>query len=203
MKSRLLRLAVSGALVLALAAASLPSALAGPERGAGSRNFPTLNLGANSRGQAAVNALDADLPAVARAYGLEANQLRTLLLTDQTLALDGSARLFYTEPAPAPATAQESEAPTAAPFALADTFQLHSRAGAKRILYLDFNGQVLSDTAWNAVYGIPNGYNAPAFSMNLDPTTFNDTERAHPADLAEGCGGLRAIRRRRYDRADE
>ena len=177
MKPRFFRLALAAA--LALAAVSLPSALAGPERGAGSRHFPTLKLGPRSRGQEAVNALDVGLPAVARAYGLEANQLRTLLLTDPTLALDSSARLHYTEPvlAPAPAPIGGGVVAAATPFPLADTFLLHSRAGAKRIIYLDFNGHVFSGTVWNAQYGVPNNFNAPAFDMDGVPSTFNDIER--------------------------
>ncbi len=64
-----------------------------------------------------------------------------------------------------------------APFPLADTFLLHSRAGAKRIIYLDFNGYVFSGTVWNAQYSVPNNFNAPAFDIDGIPSTFNDTER--------------------------
>jgi PKD repeat protein len=68
---------------------------------------------------------------------------------------------------------------TAAAFSipLADTFTLHSRPGAKRIIYLDFNGQVLSGTAWNAGYNGGADIVAPPFDIDGDPSTFSDAER--------------------------
>lgn len=41
--------------------------------------------------------------------------------------------------------------PQAAPlFPLAETFKLHSNRGATKVIYLDFNGQVVTGTAWNS-----------------------------------------------------
>lgn len=41
--------------------------------------------------------------------------------------------------------------PSAAPlFPLADTFKLHSLPGATKTIYLDFNGQTVTGTAWNS-----------------------------------------------------
>lgn len=60
-------------------------------------------------------------------------------------------------------------------FDLAQTFALHSRPGSDRVLYLDFNGHTLTDTGWNDGVGDPLQY--AAFSIDNDPTTFNDAER--------------------------
>lgn len=65
---------------------------------------------------------------------------------------------------------------TAAPlFPLAQTFALHSRPGSDRVLYLDFNGHILTGTGWNDGFDDPIVYKA--FSIDNDPTTFNDAER--------------------------
>lgn len=163
-----------GALLASLMATA---ALAGPDRGPDHRNFPKLQFHGQSRGQEAVELLGNSLPNVAQAYGLEAFALRVMLNGDNTLAVDRSGRLHYTEPAagaisPASGVAVQALAP------LADTFLLHSRPSAKRIIYLDFNGHVLTGTAWNTYSPTtPATINAPAWSSDADPTTFNDAER--------------------------
>lgn len=63
------------------------------------------------------------------------------------------------------------------PFPLADTFRLHSVPGADRVIYLDFNGETLTNTAWNQSYG-QSTINAVAFDTDSDPATFSDSERA-------------------------
>src|ERR1019366_8578700 len=60
---------------------------------------------------------------------------------------------------------------------LADTFKLHSHPSAKRIIYLDFNGQVLSGTGWNNSYNGGRDIVAPPWDIDGDPSTFNDEER--------------------------
>lgn len=63
----------------------------------------------------------------------------------------------------------------------ADTFVLHSRPGATRVIYLDFNGHVISNTAWNQ--GRANPLNAVPYSLDADATTFSDSERASIASI--------------------
>ncbi|MEV4311867.1 zinc-dependent metalloprotease family protein [Actinocrispum sp. NPDC049592] len=54
-----------------------------------------------------------------------------------------------------------------------DVFKLHSRPGSNRTIYLDFTGHSVSGTAWNGGAQI----DAPAWSADGDPSTFNDAER--------------------------
>jgi hypothetical protein len=54
-----------------------------------------------------------------------------------------------------------------------DVFTLHSRPGSNRTIYLDFNGHSVTGTAWNGGAQI----DAPAFSADGDPSTFNASER--------------------------
>ncbi len=67
-------------------------------------------------------------------------------------------------------------------MAPADAFVLHSRPGSQRVLYLDFDGHVISGTAWNSLYA-QDTWTAPAFSTDADPTTFSDAERAVVIDV--------------------
>jgi PKD repeat protein len=60
---------------------------------------------------------------------------------------------------------------------LADTFKLHSRPSARRIIYLDFNGHVISGAAWNSTDNGGRDIVAPAWDMDGSPGTFSDVER--------------------------
>lgn len=162
-------------LVSALALGFQLPALAGPERGAGASRFPVVRLTENRRGQAAVDELRQNLPGVAAAYGLNAAELRVLLLQDRDLEVDRSGRLLYADPAPAMA------APGLAPVSAitpADAFVLHSRPGASRTIYLDFKGRTMSGNAWTANYNAGADIVAPAFDTDGNPGVFGDAERS-------------------------
>lgn len=63
-----------------------------------------------------------------------------------------------------------------APFALEQTFLLHSNPTATKTIYLDFDGFITRNTQWNTDYGQPNIV-TPAFSRDTDYNNFSDTER--------------------------
>lgn len=63
-----------------------------------------------------------------------------------------------------------------APQPLANTFALHSRPGAARVIYLDFDGHTLTGVDWNAELGA-DPIAVDAFDIDGDPTTFSDQER--------------------------
>src|SRR6187551_1995805 len=60
----------------------------------------------------------------------------------------------------------------AAAFVPADAFRLHSKPGAANRVYLDFDGHSFTATAWGS-----GTFNALAFSIDADRTTFSDAER--------------------------
>ena len=136
---------------------------------------------AGLRGEEAVRALGPRLTAVAQAYDRPAEELRRHLRADGHLYVDPADRLYYVEAVPTDAdtlTAQPASGdpmPAAAP--LSETFTLHSRPGSQRVIYLDFDGQLLSGTIWDQAYndGIPIA--APAWDIEGGPTVFTDTER--------------------------
>lgn len=138
-----------------------------------------------ARGEAAVKALGASLVSVAARNGTNHRELAQHLGSDRTLWVDECGALFFQDelPAdlePAPESAEGTGWPTT--VASAGAFGLHSRPGSQRVLFLDFDGHVISGTAWNTVYA-QDTWTAPAFSADADPTTFSDAERAVIVDV--------------------
>lgn len=132
-----------------------------------------------ARGQEAINKLADRLPAVALKYGKTPNELRRLFLEDPTLWIDNTDSLFYVDEGTNETQDFDSASATteqAAPFPYSQTFQLHSRPGSSRVIYLDFNGHVTSGTGWNANYTGGEPINSAPFSIDTDPTTFNQQE---------------------------
>jgi len=134
-------------------------------------------------GASAISALGGDLPAVAQAHGLTAAELSERLLTDRHLGVDREGHLFFADPSlpapPAGGPVSDAIAASAALAPLSDTFLLHSRPGAKQIIYLDFDGHTLSRTAWNNYKAANGGRDiiCPPWDIDGQPSVFGDTER--------------------------
>lgn len=132
-------------------------------------------------GEAAVASLGSRLAAVARRHGWSASRLRSTFLSDPTLRLDARGQLFYAERAPLEAEIEAAAADAVAPkaaYPLSETFRLHSRPGASRTIYLDFDGHTLpSSNEWCTRYNSGQSIVAPAWSLDADPS-FSDTEKA-------------------------
>lgn len=125
------------------------------------------------------------LPAKAQAKAL--NTLRGLSFTDKDLPylqVDNTGGILYVDsflPPAAPATALSSTAETVPLITAAEAFALHSKKGAKNIIYLDFNGMDVTGTAWNA--GTVTTYKALAYDLDGSPGTFSPTELNNIADI--------------------
>jgi hypothetical protein len=129
-------------------------------------------------GREAVRALGADLPVVAERNATTAEELRELLLTDSTAWVDPAGRLLFIEDElPQDTGVTEVPTPEETPYPLDETFNLNSKAGAPRVIFLDFNGHTVKDTAWNEYYGVSTSLQ-PAFDLDGNPGSFNATERA-------------------------
>ncbi|MDQ4097510.1 MAG: fibronectin type III domain-containing protein, partial [Actinomycetota bacterium] len=130
-----------------------------------------------SHGRAALEMLADRLPEAARRNGMAAEKLREILLEDSSAWLDGDSRLFYQEPAHTEGATSPPTTEAAASYPLSDTFELHSKPGSNRTIYLDFDGQDVRNTVWNtADHGLPAGSH-PAWTLDGDKSTFNTTER--------------------------
>jgi PKD repeat protein len=176
---QLVRLAALAALAPLVIAAFTFEANAQP---AGRPPFPELTLPANAaRGQQAIDQLGSRLPEVAAWYRTSPAELTQRLRTDRSLWVDRNGRLFYAEEFPLPpagtTTSSGSSTPTvaAAPFALDQTFLLHSKPGSKRVIYLDFYGHTATGTAWNNSYGL-SSIASPPFDLDGSPYVFGATE---------------------------
>src|SRR5205814_3122687 len=111
-------------------------------------------------------------------YGSTADQLRQRFLQDRTLGVDRKGRLFYADDFELPEGATTASGAVASALApLTDTFLLHSKPGSKRVIFLDFDGHVMSGNAWTAGYNNGNPINCPPWDIDGDPSTFNDAER--------------------------
>jgi PKD repeat protein len=133
---------------------------------------PGLQLAAPQRGAAAVQALGAFLPAVAAHHRMSAERLTQILQQDRTAWIDRRGKLFYVEEFVQAGTATTASASTAAALDLNQTFLLHSKPGASRVIYLDFNGHTVSNTAWNS-----GTINAEAFDTDGNKAAFSDAEK--------------------------
>ena len=164
--------ALAAAAVLALPALAQTAPPARPA-------FPSLELPqAKSDGLRAIELLGSRLPEVAAWYGRTPDQFRALLLKDRRLKLDRRGRLFVEEELDQPLSADTAPQPadavldgTLAP--LEQTFLLHSRPGAKRTVYLNFQGAQLSGTAWNGSGGT---LSALPFDTDGVPYSFSTAE---------------------------
>jgi hypothetical protein len=138
------------------------------------------------RGTAAIARLDDRIDDVAARHHMSEHKLEHLLRTDPTLGVDANEQLFYTEPLPTSGEHQhehveepeEDPAPPVAQSEGDDAFALHSRPGAPRTIYLDFDGHTVTGSAWTGSYTGGASCYADSFTTDGDGSTFSAGERA-------------------------
>ena len=89
----------------------------------------------------------------------------------EVLHVNDDGDLFYVDPVMESEGAEEEPAP-AGGATLSQVFVLHSQHGASTILYLDFDGHVLKDTAWNGYSGQTALY-AKTYSHDSDHNAYS------------------------------
>lgn len=140
--------------------------------------FPGVVLPDRLRGEDAIRGVGAKLPELASWYGMSTDQFARTLRQDKQAWLDRNGRLLYIDEHPPlkSGTATTTTATVgAAPYPVEQSFLLHSRPGASRVIYLDFQGQLVTGTAWNSSYGL-SAIDAPAFDLDGNPASFSATE---------------------------
>jgi PKD repeat protein len=130
-------------------------------------------LPAPAHGAAAISALGAHLPDVARAYGLNPQQLMNQFRLQPSLGVDTHGALLF-------ACAGLTISPTisAATSDETDAFLLHSLPGAPLVIYLDFTGHTTTGTNWNSAYTKGSPIISQPFSTDTDPTSYSLAELA-------------------------
>jgi hypothetical protein len=100
-------------------------------------------------------------------------------VNDETVRVDSKGRTFVVEPPlPAHKIARTTRAaPVVTDIPLTDAFVLHSRPGSTKVIYLDFDGQTMTNTAWSPYVPLV----VPAYSIDLSPS-FSSTERQRIID---------------------
>jgi hypothetical protein len=133
-----------------------------------------------AQGRTALAKVQSRLAEVAEHNGLPEQKLLDILATDKTSWLDADGRLFFREPG----LTKAQKAPEASPrwatevvaAAEGPAFELHSKPGSNRVIYLDFDGHTITGTAWNASKGI-DPVNVTAYDTDGDPAVFSTAEQ--------------------------
>lgn len=97
------------------------------------------------------------------------------------LHLDRSGRAFFScETLPATTQVGPDTTPytSTATYPLDQTFKLHTRPGASKVIYLDFNGHTTTGTPWNTNFASGADIVTPAFDTDGNPSSFSATELA-------------------------
>jgi hypothetical protein len=131
-------------------------------------------------GSQALGKAQSRLDEVAAHNGLAAGKLREVLATDKTAWLDADSKLFFREPVLTPAQKASDASPrwasSAVEAATGPAFELHSKPGSNRVIYLDFDGHTITGTAWNTG-GKPATVNVTPYDTDGDPASFSTAEQ--------------------------
>lgn len=112
-------------------------------------------------------------------YGYGEAEFRQMLKEERSMRADKKGYLHYVCAglvAPAEGATGVAGPVTQASYALADTFKLHSRPGASKVIYLDFDGHVTSGTSWNSSFNGGADFATPAYDIDGNATAFSNTE---------------------------
>jgi PKD repeat protein len=147
--------------------------------------FPKLDLAQGGKGAEIPARLGANLHAVADWYGHTDADFRALCQREKSLGTDRKGRLHYACPGIAAAPGAGPAAAAAAQGAYPDsqTFLLHSRPGATKVIYLDFDGNTTSGTNWNNSFAGGADIVTPAYDTDGDPASFSSTELANVQEI--------------------
>jgi hypothetical protein len=128
------------------------------------------------QGKAALAKLQPRLADLAERNGIAERKLQQILAGDRTSWLDKDGKLFFKEPtATAKSTPSKVSRQTLAAAAAGPAFELHSKAGSNRVIYLDFDGHTVTNTAWNQ--GRAATINITPYDTDGNPDSWSTTEQ--------------------------
>jgi PKD repeat protein len=147
--------AIAASLALLLTIAGLGGTSAGAAPSAGAPVGETDLLDMPRHGEDAIVHLGSRSSAAAARNGRSVSELHAKLRSDPSFYVDKKGHLVVHDTELVVQTADVAPTTASAPAAVvpyAQTFELHSRPGANRVIYLDFDGHAVSGTAWNSSY---------------------------------------------------
>ena len=137
------------------------------------------------QGRPARHASDEELGLAAGLAGVEPTQFKRIASTSRSLHLGHKGHPYFVCDALAQVGPDTSPYVVSAPYPLTQTFMLHSKPGAARIIYLDFNGRTVTGTSWNNNPSTGTGANIviPPYDTDGNPASFSNTERTNIQDI--------------------
>ncbi|MFI6681656.1 M12 family metallo-peptidase [Kribbella sp. NPDC050470] len=136
-------------------------------------------LGQELQGKVALGKVQSRLAELSERNGIPAPKLQQILATDKTAWLDQEGTLFYREPVAGTQKASAASprwATKAVAAATGPAFELHSKPGSNRVIYLDFTGHTITGTAWNT-NGKPSTVNVTPYDTNGSTSTWSTAEQ--------------------------
>lgn len=100
------------------------------------------------------------------------------------LHVDASGAVYIEDHFTVPEQYEEAaiaQTPSVAQITEAEAFALHSKPGSSKVVYLDFNGHVITGTAWNS--GAAAVFNALPYDLDGNSASFSGTELANIASI--------------------
>ncbi len=141
----------------------------------------SANAVSSATSKQASTASDAEITKAAKLAGIDIAKLKLVTKRDKDLRIGKkTGAAFYACRRTATKIANPSDPEsftTATLFPFTKTFVLHSRPGATKVIYLDFNGHVIKGALWNTDQ-IATSITVPAFDIDGKPGTFNYAEHA-------------------------
>jgi PKD repeat protein len=146
--------------------------------------FPVQNFRGTGAGAEIPVMLGKNIGQVAAWYGRSTAELRDLCLKEKSLRIDRQGRLHFVCEGLLPLqniaarseTISSGGSSTGTPGA-GEAFSLHSKPGASKVIYLDFDGHVTSGTFWNSNFTGGGNIVTPPYTNDSTVTTnFSTTE---------------------------
>lgn len=146
-------------------------------------NFPSIQLPRNGRSQEIPGLLGSKLGQVASWYDRSDAELIKLCQQEKAIRSDRQGRLHFVCDGLLPLQNAMANATTAtgggtsSAITATDAFALHSKPGASKVIYLDFDGHTTSGTSWNSSFTGGADIITPPFSNDSTVSTaFSQTE---------------------------
>lgn len=146
-------------------------------------NFPSIQLPRNGRSQEIPGLLGSKLGQVASWYDRSDAEFIKLCQQEKAIRSDRQGRLHFVCDGLLPLQNAMANATTAtgggtlSAITATDAFALHSKPGASKVIYLDFDGHTTSGTSWNSSFTGGADIITPPFSNDSTVSTaFSQTE---------------------------
>jgi PKD repeat protein len=132
-----------------------------------------------NRSRSARESSDKENQHAAEEAEVEVESFKKAARSDKHMRLDRDGRALYVcQAMPIQVGPDTTPYTSTALYPLTQTFLLHSRPGAAKVIYLDFTGNVTTGTSWNSTYAAGADITTPAFDTDGSPTTFSASEQA-------------------------